>query len=65
MALAKTNQVRASFAPKLNKLAHFGFIHLNAEESKRLLEDIKNPPEPTPAYLRAKTQYNQIIKKAC
>ena len=41
------------------------WLILNAEESKRLMEVIGSPPEPIPAYLRAKEAYVRLIRKAC
>lgn len=40
-------------------------IHLSAEDQKSLVEELLNPPEPTPALLRAKETYKRIIRKAC
>lgn len=58
------NQIRTAIATKLNKSATVqGFIWLNIEESKRLLNDIENPPKPTSAYLQAQKRYAEIIKK--
>ena len=40
-------------------------IRLSAEDQKSLVEEILNPPEPTPALLHAKETYARIIRKAC
>lgn len=40
-------------------------IHLSAEDQKNLVEEIMNPPESTPAMLRARETYARIIRKAC
>lgn len=39
------------------------FEGLSPEDSIRLVEDILNPPEPTPAYLRAAASYEKLFGK--
>jgi hypothetical protein len=59
----RTKRFRAAFAPKTP--VKKDPIRLSAEDQKKLVEEILNPPEPTPSYLRAREAYVRLIKKAC
>jgi hypothetical protein len=66
--LFRTNKAKrssAAFAPKAQADEKVTTVLYSVEDQKRIVADVLNPPDPTPAYLHAKEAYSQLIKKAC